>query len=227
VSLGNDVVDLDDPESRLDTLHPRWTERVFAPPERAALARASDEPPAGPSRWSERHRLHWALWAAKESAYKAEKRLASETVFSPREYVAELPPPAEGGVAAGRVTHHGETFRVEVRFDGACLHAVASKADRDHSPVFSGVATAQDPLAIQGLSPLSPPSAGDAARRLASTTLASVLGLVPERLEIAGRPPTVVHDGQPTGVCLSLSHHGRFVAFAAALAWSTTAAGSP
>ena len=40
--LGNDVVDLADPETRRAALHPRFDARAFAPRERAALAAASD-----------------------------------------------------------------------------------------------------------------------------------------------------------------------------------------
>ena len=94
MSVGNDVVDLDDPDTRLDSLHPRWDERVFGAAERRALEASSS-----------RHLLHWALWAAKESAYKARKRLDPHTVFSPREFEIELSPLPAGagpGVAVGR-----------------------------------------------------------------------------------------------------------------------------
>ncbi len=64
MSIGNDVVDLSDPETRQQGLHPRFDERVFDPRERALLG-DSDSP----------HVLRWAFWAAKESAYKALKRL--------------------------------------------------------------------------------------------------------------------------------------------------------
>ena len=41
--LGNDVVDLGDPECREARLHPRFDARVFTPEERTAL-RGSDAP---------------------------------------------------------------------------------------------------------------------------------------------------------------------------------------
>ena len=40
--VGDDVVDLADPEARADALHPRFDARVFAPAERAALAASAD-----------------------------------------------------------------------------------------------------------------------------------------------------------------------------------------
>ena len=127
MSVGNDVVDLADPETRLGGLHPRWVERVFGAAERKALD-------ASPSR----HLLHWALWAAKESAYKARKRLDPETVFSPREFEVELSPlPATGaGVAVGRAVHRGDVFGLEVHLDGASVHAVATSADEAGAQVL-------------------------------------------------------------------------------------------
>ena len=99
--LGNDVVDLVDPETRIDGLHTRFEERVFTSGERAALA-TSRSP----------HVLRWALWAGTESAYKALKRLEPELVFAPRELEVQLSPPAveSGGRTAGQVTHRGRTL---------------------------------------------------------------------------------------------------------------------
>ena len=36
--VGNDIVDLRDPESQADGLHPRFDARVFTAPERDAIA---------------------------------------------------------------------------------------------------------------------------------------------------------------------------------------------
>ena len=195
MSVGNDVVDLADPETRLGGLHPRWGERVFGAAEREALE-------ASPSR----HLLHWALWAAKESAYKARKRLEPETVFSPREFEVELSPPAgdADGVAVGRVVHRGDVFELEVRLDGASVHAVATSEDEAGARVLWKVEEAQgDP--------------GVAARRLAATAIGSALGLDPADLRIVGRPPVATFRDRRIEVGVSLSHHGRFVAFACTL----------
>jgi len=193
VIVGNDVVDLASPETRLDGLHPRFDERVFGPAERAALVSS----PA-------RHVLHWAFWAAKESAYKALKRVDPATVFSPKAFVVELPVwPPERGVAVGRVRHRGVTLALAVRLAGECLHAVAT-ASIAPGAVLSGTGPAGD-------------EASRAARELAAAAVARALGLDPRELTIDGRPPVVRRGGEPLVVDVSLSHHGRFVAFACAL----------
>jgi hypothetical protein len=194
VSVGNDVVDLADPETRLAGLHPRFVERVFGAAERRALE-------ATPSR----HRLHWALWAAKESAYKARKRLDPGAVFSPKEYEVELfPLPATGGLAVGRVLHRGDVFALEVCVDGASVHAVArSESEADTRLLWRVGRARSDP--------------GVAVRRLAATAIGAALGLDPDGLRIVGRPPVATDGDRRLPAEVSLSHHGRFVAFACTL----------
>ena len=194
MSVGNDVVDLDDPETRLDGLHPRWCERAFCAAEHEALDASRS-----------RHRLHWVLWAAKESAFKARKRLEPRAVFSPREYEVELSPlPATAGVALGRVVHQGEVFDLEVRLHGASVHAVATSEDEVGARVLWEVDRALgDP--------------GVAARRLATTAIASALGLDPAGLRIVRRPPVATFRDHRIDLGVSLSHHGRFVAFACSM----------
>ena len=194
MSLGNDVVDLADPETRLADLHPRWVERVFTPRERAALE-------ASPSR----HRLHWALWAAKESAYKARKRLDPQAVFSPRAFEVELQAlPAAAGVAVGRVLHRGEAFSLEVRLEDAFVHAVATAPGEAGDRRLSRVERARG-------------TPGLAARELAADALGDALGLDRAGFRLAGRAPVARHPQHPVDVEVSLSHHGRFVALACRL----------
>jgi phosphopantetheinyl transferase (holo-ACP synthase) len=191
VSVGNDVVDLDDPETRLECLHPRWSERVFCAAERQALDASRS-----------RHRLHWALWAAKESAFKARKRLEPRAVFSPVEFAVELSPlPASAGVAVGRVVHRGEVFGLEIHVDDTRVHAVATSQDEAGAPVLWEVERAQGDPSV-------------AARRLAGSAIGSALGLDPAGVGIVGRPPVAAFRDGRGEVGVSLSHHGRFVAFA-------------
>jgi hypothetical protein len=55
----------------------------------------------------------------------------------------------------------------------------------------------------------------DTARRLAAT--GSALGLDLSGIQIVRRPPVALYRGRPLEVDVSLSHHGRFAAFAFAL----------
>jgi phosphopantetheinyl transferase (holo-ACP synthase) len=196
--VGNDVVDLLDPDARDGARHPRFDARVFAPQELAAIA-ASEAP----------SRLRWLLWAAKEAAYKAARRERPAIVFSPPRFVVSV---------------HGER-RAEVRHDAACfdvafepgegfVHAIATGRTRAHGSYF-GAAGSLDALTRDG-------SSSDAVRALAIASLAPRLGAAPEDLTILrdarrGRVPRLLRFGREIDVPLSLSHHGRFVAFACLL----------
>ncbi|MGH7818850.1 MAG: 4'-phosphopantetheinyl transferase superfamily protein, partial [Candidatus Binatia bacterium] len=103
--IGNDVIDLRDPETF--TEHPRFDERVFAPAERELLAAAGDA-----------RRLRWILWAAKESAYKLARKLDARAVFSPPRFVVD---PTAGEVAFG-----GRRFALEIHADDDRIHAVVT-----------------------------------------------------------------------------------------------------
>ena len=184
--LGNDVVDLRDPEAR--TRHPRFDARVFREAERAALA-ASTHP----------HALRQALWAAKEAAYKAAKRMDPSVVFSPVRFEVDLS-------AAGRgCVHHGaQRFDLRVHREGDCIHALACL----------GV----DPCRSRhGILRTTPGRASADVRRAATQHLARAFEIDAEELSVQrhGRLPELAHRGKPLGIPLTLSHHGRFAAYAA------------
>ena len=184
------VVDLGDPETHLEVLHPRWAERVFTDVERRVLA-------ASPVR----HRLHWALWAAKESAYKALRRLDPGAVFSPRAFEAELEElREESAVCRGGVRHRDATFAVEIRSAPEFVHAVATVPGTPGRLVARVEQSGGDP--------------GAAVRSAAAAAVAEALDLDSTGLRFAGRPPVVYRGTVSLAVAVSLSHHGRFVAFA-------------
>ena len=189
--IGNDVVDLGDADSRVAGHHPRFDDRVFAPSERELIAAC----PAG-------ERVRWLLWAAKESAYKAARRADVHTVFSPSRFVVCLTAGTGATVAAA-----GRTFDVELRADDEHVHAIARGRDDARATVYSAVACL---AAVGGTTPSA------AVRRITVTTLARLLD-IPERelaLTREGRVPRLWVRGRPSAAELSLSHHGRFVAFA-------------
>lgn len=81
--LGNDIVDWAAPAARGKVGDARFVRRVFTPRETAWI-HAAPEP----------ERTLWAIWAAKEAAFKALAKLRSGVRFSPRAF--EIEP---GGVA--------------------------------------------------------------------------------------------------------------------------------
>ena len=91
--VGNDVVDLRDPEVQPGACHARFDARVFAAAELEAV-RVSPVP-----QW-----LRWMLWAAKEAAYKVAKKDDARTVFSPSRFVVSLEDATGGRVEPERLS---------------------------------------------------------------------------------------------------------------------------
>jgi hypothetical protein len=188
--IGNDVVDLDDEDSRASCRHPRFEARIFAVAERERAAACADPDLARAT-----------LWAAKESAYKLLRRRDPRAVFSPSRFVVHLVGDRSAVVDAG-----GRPVDVTFERGAGFVHAVAL----DEAAEFLCAVRRLDACDANGLAP------GLAARRLALERIAPFLGVGCERLSIVrdARIPWLRADGIRLPGALSLSHHGRFVAFA-------------
>jgi len=188
--LGNDIVDLSDPESSRDARHSRFDQRVFTPEENQSLS--TDD--------SDRQK-RWILWSAKEAAYKAARRESAEVVFSPARFVVDLDRSLCGSVRYGM-----RRWPARVQIDGDCVHAVVSE---DAS--FAGTLSAACRLTS---TELRDPS--EAVRRFALASIAAQLGLAISDLRIQkiDRIPQLILAGEAAPVALSLSHHGAYAGFA-------------
>jgi phosphopantetheinyl transferase (holo-ACP synthase) len=191
--VGNDVVDLGDPEARAGGCHARFDARVFAASELALLA-ASAQPV----------RLRWTLWAAKEAVFKAARKHDPGTVFSPRRFVVRSTTPDRAEVAFGDAS-----YDVDLQSDERYVHAVAVQQGGPARTVLA---------AVERLAHDSTVPAGEAVRALAIRTIAPRLGVATSELRVTrdGRIPRLEHGGR-LATDLSLSHHGCFVAFACTL----------
>ncbi len=197
--IGNDVVDLADPEVAGGERHPRFDARVFAPEERIRLGASAD-----------RERLRWMLWSAKEAAYKALRRSDPALVFAPSRFVVRL-----GRDLVGKVVHGARALAVRVELADDRVHAIAG----------SGLCHAVAALPPGG----GPGEPGRAARRLALRLAEDRLGAPGGALRVVTRDrvPTLRRGDDPRGWALSLSHHGRFVAAALARSESAPVPGRP
>lgn len=205
--IGNDVVDLGDPEAQVASLHPRFDERVFDEEERAAFA-GSD------TAWR-----RWAFWSAKEAAYKLARRRCPNTIFSPRGFSVRLvgfdplddPDESLRGRVCWDARARDAVADVEIHREGALVHAVAWDERCPEGDVIRAVAPLSED---EGRDPR---GASFAARRLAIQTLATRMQIDSSELSVVrvGRLPELRRDGLCMPFDLSLSHHGRYVGFAA------------
>jgi hypothetical protein len=233
-ALGNDVV---------DTLHrgaagkgrdARFQERVFAPSERDAI-RSSPDPDL--SFW-----VHWVGKEAVYKS--TSKILSAPPVFHhrlfqvafPEEGLRGLPNPSSPDdplPLLGRGRYTGFRFRISVERRGTCIHAVSWIEGME----------AGDPEICAECRESSAPAGGSSSdlknrfsssewecvthrasaltRLAARESLASVWGVPEQRLEIRCRPghpgrriPSVWLGSEELPVDLTLSHHGRFLAWA-------------
>ena len=193
--VGNDVVDLLDPDARGETLHPRFDERVFCERELHMLGRSTHS-----------GRLRWRMWAAKEAAYKAARKLDGSVIFSPRRFETrglEL-----AVMAPATVEHAGRSFALRVVEQADAVHAVAFSAGERAS--CCEVQRLDGECALRD-----PDGPSRAVRRLALMAARALLQAPEQELEIRreGRIPRVYRCGAPAPLDLSLSHHGAVVAF--------------
>ena len=203
--LGNDVVDLDDPDSRDIQNDSRFLSRVFTDTERASIAAADVHA----------HRRAWTLWAAKEAAYKALLPARSELVWSPLAFAVEpegngedAEAGATGEVASGHVRHaDGDRLAFSVHGTSGYLHVIcvgrvtSSAACLPLAPGSAGIIHACEPV---------PPGRDEstAVRELAVALFTRIQGV--GALQVTGDIPRFVRDGRPVDAPLSLSHHGRY-----------------
>jgi phosphopantetheinyl transferase (holo-ACP synthase) len=193
--LGNDVVDLREANAHAATRHPRFDARAFTRAERERIA-TSGAP----------ERLRAIFWAAKEAAYKVARKLDPRTVFAPSRYAVEV----DAGLSGSVVLPDGRRFTLRVREDTEFVHACASDRDEFESDLVCGVAA------------IDCERAGDEssrARDFALRELARSLGRPASELSLAkrGRIPELYVAGVGAALDVSLSHHGRYAAFACAL----------
>lgn len=197
--VGNDVVDLDDPDNARSHGNPRFAARVCTPSERALLAAARDS-----------KTLLWTLFAAKEAAYKVVAKLGPAPGFAHRRFEVAADLASVTDLATGR--------RVWLRVE----------ADRARGFVHAVAATGPEATLVE-LREVGPDADhGRLARHALCETVARAVGSSAQAIEVRREPapgswdgfgpPFVVQGGRRLpDVDVSLSHDGRFVAFAADL----------
>jgi hypothetical protein len=203
--IGNDIVDLTDPGNIGKSSDNRFLQRVFTTPEQERIAVAGDP-----------DTVMWALWAAKETAYKVVRKLNSLAASTPRLYQVVMSPGDQGPILSGMVcTPHGPVF-IRVSVAGDYLHCIGAAPLPD---VLDHVLWSVDRLTPAEDGGDHDPSIEvrrHAGRRLAALLNASAADIAIRRCQEnhGWGPPTPYLKGKPAPFDLSFSHDGAFVAFA-------------
>ena len=220
--VGNDVVDLRDPDSQPESLHPRWDERVFTESERELLSRSKS-----------RHRARWALWAAKESAFKAARQADPDARFIPRTFrIRDVSDAQLTALGSSTGQSLGSQVGSDAIGDGAPLRLDSPTGSWDVRVMVTAEFVHATAVAAEGDVPSweveqsgspRPGVAADSERAfgsrracvLARALVADCRGLESATLRVEqGRPPKVLAGDRVLPIAVSMSHHGRFVACA-------------
>ena len=210
--VGNDVVDLRQPLCQPDAIHPRFDIRAFTTREIALLAASAQV-----------HRTRWSLWAAKESAFKACRKMDPQVRFLPRDFAVHLS--GEGG----EVVHSLGRFRVWLDRTDQWVHALASQAAEKPGFRIAGNPSDSFPATVAtgttGAAGTAEDDCSERVRELARCALADVLNIAPLEIRIVSQDhiPRAQRRGETLPFDLSLSHDGRFVA----CAWEASRTGIP
>jgi phosphopantetheine--protein transferase-like protein len=192
-SIGNDIVDLLDPQAQNQVHQPRFLKRVCSPEEQQEVRNASDP-----------HATLWTLWACKEASFKAIQKRMPDARFIPNQYVCSRD---------GR--HPNQNFwrcsfkhlhcRLIVEQSTDCVHCIASL---DPSPEMEIIKDID--IVPAGINP------SQAVREQALKLLerqgyrgCSIVRMVHPPYFL---PPEVFYKDRPLAGCdISLSHDGRFI----------------
>ena len=207
--VGNDIVDLADPENIGKSSDQRFCRRVFNPEELSFIA-GSDRPDT----------ILWAIWAAKEAAYKAVSRGNPSVCSIPGKYPVFLEAGAEMGVFASRgaasvptlqgkvITPNGELF-LHICINEEMLHVIAGETAEALARIVFRVelveANSGDPSCF--------------VRKILIEEISRRFCCSEDDLSVAKEEegpgaPFLLFRGSRLPAEISLSHDGRFVAFA-------------
>ena len=209
--VGNDIVDLREPGNLGKSLDGRFLARIFTNDERELIMRAAS--PDG---------LLWALWASKEAAYKAISRDNPGVSSIPRRYSVcfdeEIISETQGAMTGpfcrrnGRVATPLGDVALRIDVTPEYVHALAAGDKGDFPHIFERADAISD-----GRDGTFDPSV--VVRNRLLQEIARRLGCSIDALSVLKDPtgpgaPRVLLRGELLTAGVSLSHDGRFAAFA-------------
>ncbi len=207
-------MDLTDPVNIRKSEDARFIERVFTPLE-AGLISSSPEP----------DHVLWSLWACKEAAFKAISK-AEAISSSPLKYSVSLDFSARDNIDAkgraghvkGSITTPAGDLHLKLVRNKKYVHALASThAVAEMNSVSWGICKVN-----LRRTDITPYIHSMLVRRALTMKLARHINANPRDLEIVRRetsgagfgPPIVLVGGKESGIDISLSHDGLFLAYA-------------
>lgn len=182
--IGNDIVDLNDPQAKSKENNLAFLSRIFSSAEQRLISESSAP-----------HVMLWTLWSIKEASFKAAQKLLSNIRFIPKKFSCEI---IEAKSARWLCYYNSACFNVHVTTTSDYVHAVAVN---DASFFLSAV-----------LLENCEENASNTVRVLALRLLAE-LGVLADAIRHKP-PRFYRNETEIEGWDVSLSHDGRFIAAA-------------
>jgi len=177
--------------------------RVFTPGERHKILESRDP-----------DRMLWSLWAGKETAYKAVCRYVPSVSSAPARYEVHLPSEGSHVPESGTVDTPSGTVSVRFCITSDYIHCLGAATDKEVDAVLWDVRK----IPLTGFTPH---DESGFVREIAKRSIAGYMCKPPEAVSIFRpkecqglAPPVVRIAGCTSAVTLSMSHDGRYAAFA-------------
>jgi phosphopantetheinyl transferase (holo-ACP synthase) len=205
--LGNDIVDLLSPYVRGKSRDVKFVRRILTIEEQETVLQSADP-----------DSLLQVYWAAKETAYKAIVKTYPDVSSAPRRYPVFLSTPERRRNIRGYVQTPAAVVPITVIWHREFVHCLGAAPFPSVEKILYGIKKLDDrmPLNFRGSSE----AVSREARAFAKRKIASALSVHTDKIVIttdsrAGSSfPEVYLDMKKTDIDISLSHDGRFIAYA-------------
>lgn len=205
--VGNDIVDLFTKGTAGRAKDNRFVDRILTDDEKKVLFCRQESPDS----------LLWALWAAKETAFKAVNKSFPDISSAPRRYAVTLQAQSLKSKIAGCVNTPAGAVAVSIFIRDTHIHCIGTTGNPDDldNVVFGTKrmdAESEELLYRQQSVQV---------RKLAKEKIARCFNMDTGNIDIRRSrqkkqpgPPVIRFNDRESFMDISLSHHGRYVAFA-------------
>lgn len=210
-NIGNDIVDLGHPDAIAKWKDSRFVNRVLTPAEQEQV-RSSFCPDS----------FFWMFWAAKESAYKAISGIFPHVSSSPRRYEVFFGGRESPSFIHVMVTSPKTPVQVQAVIEKDFVHCLGiTGLKQDFHNIETGIYRI---IADNEIDRIMPEQESFLVRELAGKRIAAHAGVPVSEVQIRRKiirnqpgPPEVYIKGEKSMISISLSHDGRFAAYALAI----------
>ena len=187
--IGNDIIDLQLASVQSDWRRKGFLDKLFSITEKSFIYDSSDPSVAV-----------WRLWSMKESVYKIHVRSSKVRSFNPKHFSCTFKTGTEGIVISNE-----RTYKTKTLSNGDFIHTIATGSDVEQG-IFDGLIMKEDQKDLSSL--LYKKTLEDLAKR--QFLGINDLQLLKNELQV----PELFLNGNKLQMSCSLSHHGRYGAYA-------------